>query len=680
MTRKNTGVSFTLTIASIIREGGLPLFLLLFSALILKIVYQLDFDANNPLARYPVSDELLYISDAAEIASGTLERTEVFHSAPLYPYLLAPLFAVCGEDAMASRIFQALLGTGSVLLFYLTARFFFTRPWALLAALVMVLYYPFSFFESKLLIITSAVFFMNLSLLLFIGQIQVPRIYLAACAGIAVGITTALRPNLILMIPLFIIWFIWVFRGRSWWIRGLLFLAGVALPIIPFTIHNYKAADDFVLLSDNGGINFYFGNNPSSRGSFFIEDPTWGHIEQQFYMAKTIAEEAQSHALKPSEISDYWFKQGLTFIREQPGAYLYLLFQKLKSFLENFEYAIIYSPSVERHLTRSLYIPFLPYAVIVAGAFLGLAALGLMLGKRKEIGDPKGGVTGFDSEKWLPVFIILFINLLTVLLFFNYSRFRLIVVPSMILIGIFGCSYTLDCFRAGRWRGFTTLAAATAAGLVVSLVISPWEEPMKELWRLQKSHGFATIAEAYSRAGKYENADRYYTQAMELLPDNSITVSKRGMLRIEAGNLEGAKADLEEALRLSPDYALHYAALAEFYGRDSSFRDLDKALELIQEALLHPIQTPQIMSNIRLVEGNIRMSRGEPQLAVGAYEDAYNSSPYMTEALFLTGLALKESGDRENAALWFQRCIDADPNNMQARFELQQMAGSRRLR
>ena len=112
--------SLLVTVGAILREGGLPLAVLMVVVLALKIAFQIDYAAHNPLAGSPVSDELLYIQSAAE---GAIAEGEVFHSAPLYPYLLAAVFAVCGPDPAAARLFQALLGAASVLLFYMAARF-----------------------------------------------------------------------------------------------------------------------------------------------------------------------------------------------------------------------------------------------------------------------------------------------------------------------------------------------------------------------------------------------------------------------------------------------------------------------------------------------------------------------------------------------------------------------------
>ncbi|MHC4944860.1 MAG: tetratricopeptide repeat protein [Planctomycetota bacterium] len=660
------------TIRAILREGGIPLSILITLTLALKLVFQFDYQAHNPLAQFPISDELLYIHSAGEIAAGKLSPDHTYHSAPLYPYLVAPIFGICGPDPMAVRIFQALVGTGSVLLLYLITRFLFTRPWALCAAGSMALYYPFTFFEGKVLIVTSAVFFLNLGLLFLIALCKVPRPGPALLAGIALGIASALRPNLILLAPAALLWILFAIAGRRKWVTALVMLVGFALPIAPFTLHNYIVEKDLVLLSDNGGINFYFGNNPSSGGSFQVDDPKWGHIEHQFFTAKEIAEAETGRSMKPSEISRFWFNQGLSFIKEQPLDYLFLLYQKFKSFLENFEYAIIYTPPAERDLTWSLYIPFLPYALFVAGSAAGLFVLIVSVrGGRKrtrEGGESQAGA--IPLSPWMLIILILAVNVASILLFFNYSRFRLVALPTMILLSLLVVEQIIHYGKARQRSRILGALLAAAIALLCSLVTDPFQEPGMEQWKLQKAHGYSTVGTAFGLAGDFESAERSFTRALAIKSDMDLILSKRGRLRIEAEDYDGAKADLEEAVRINPNYSMHHAVLADFCSRRTPYRDLDRALESIQQALQLPTSAPATLSYIYMTEGNVRMERQEYDLAIGAYQSAYDLAPYMYDLLFLQGLAHKSKGELEKARELFKRCLEGDPGHFAAQEEL----------
>jgi 4-amino-4-deoxy-L-arabinose transferase-like glycosyltransferase/Tfp pilus assembly protein PilF len=646
-------------LGTLLREGGLALLLLLLITLAVKIAFQIEFNARNPLARHPVADESLYIRMAEEIAEGRFSTGEVFHMAPLYPYLMAPVLKVCGSDPFGARIFQALVGTLSILVFYMTARLYFSKSWALVAAASMVLYYPITFFEAKLLIATSALFFTALSLLFLAGQRAKTRLWTSGAAGIAAGLAAAVRPNLILFCPLAGLWLFWAFRGRKGLVRALLFLIGAALPILPFTVHNYLAEEDFVLLSDNGGINFYLGNNAASRGSFHIGNQMWADIEYQYPMAKLVAEGETGRTLKPSAVSRFWFAKGLEFPREKPLEYLVLLAKKLKSFLENFEYAIIYTPPAERDLSLSLFFLFLPFAAILSAAGVGFCAW-----LRDRGGKPSRNASSGEGA-WGPVLILLIINMISVLLFFNYSRFRLTAVPAMILLGVYGLRAVRDLLAQKR-KGALAAHLATA-GLLLAVSLVPWGDQ----WRLQKAHGLATVASAFRDGQETASAEAYYTKALETAPELDIIRSRRAMVRIQLKDFEGAKEDLDRAVRINPDFPLHLITMATLYASDAPFRDLDRALHFVQSAAEKPMLTPHDRAQVYSTEGAVRMERQEYGWAARAFESAFALTPENVEALFLSGLAHRLNGEMEKAKRAFLEVLQLDPDHAGARQELQ---------
>ena len=45
-------------------------------------------------------------------------------------------------------------------------------------------------------------------------------------------------------------------------------MVGLLVVILPFTLRNRIAGDDWVFISSNGGINLFIGNNPLATGGF----------------------------------------------------------------------------------------------------------------------------------------------------------------------------------------------------------------------------------------------------------------------------------------------------------------------------------------------------------------------------------------------------------------------------
>ncbi|MEW6750786.1 MAG: glycosyltransferase family 39 protein, partial [Candidatus Latescibacterota bacterium] len=80
------------------------------AALAVRLVYLAEI-ADTPLFRVPVVDARTYVDEARYLVQESwLGRPVPFWQPPLYPYLLALVFAVGGEDYLVPRLLQAALG------------------------------------------------------------------------------------------------------------------------------------------------------------------------------------------------------------------------------------------------------------------------------------------------------------------------------------------------------------------------------------------------------------------------------------------------------------------------------------------------------------------------------------------------------------------------------------------
>jgi tetratricopeptide (TPR) repeat protein len=84
--------------------------------------------------------------------------------------------------------------------------------------------------------------------------------------------------------------------------------------------------------------------------------------------------------------------------------------------------------------------------------------------------------------------------------------------------------------------------------------------------------------------GKYENAVQTYSHALEINPANPDTYYFRGLAKLMAEDLVGAKADFNEAIRLNPNYLGAYINRGIIFKRtgelDKALKDINKAIEL----------------------------------------------------------------------------------------------------
>jgi 4-amino-4-deoxy-L-arabinose transferase-like glycosyltransferase len=95
---------------------------------------------DTPAFAHPVVDGVAYDAWAQAIAGGDWIGTEVFYQAPLYPYVLATIYAAVGRDLAAVRIVQAVLGAASCILLGAAGTRFFDRRVGLAAALLLAVW------------------------------------------------------------------------------------------------------------------------------------------------------------------------------------------------------------------------------------------------------------------------------------------------------------------------------------------------------------------------------------------------------------------------------------------------------------------------------------------------------------------------------------------------------------
>jgi hypothetical protein len=99
--------------------------------------------------------------------------------------------------------------------------------------------------------------------------ISTPGFLLIFISGLLLGYATLVQPSL-QFLPLVagVLLFMVLGLNRSSSLKVLFLCLGAAIVIAPWTIRNYQQLDHFVLVSTNGGDNFYRANNPLADGGY----------------------------------------------------------------------------------------------------------------------------------------------------------------------------------------------------------------------------------------------------------------------------------------------------------------------------------------------------------------------------------------------------------------------------
>ena len=101
-----------------------------------------------------------------------------------------------------------------------------------------------------------------------------------------------------------------------------LFVAGLAIVLLPVAIRNYAVGGGFYLTTSQFGPNFYIGNNPNADGTYHVA-PLRSRRAGIRAAGCHGARRARHRApLTPAEVSSYWTDRALDFITRQPRSWL----------------------------------------------------------------------------------------------------------------------------------------------------------------------------------------------------------------------------------------------------------------------------------------------------------------------------------------------------------------------
>jgi len=626
----------------------LALFLLAF---VIRFVY-LNQIKLNPYFDTPQIDALWHHNWAKEIAGGDWIGKEVFFRAPLYPYFLGILYALFGKSFYLPRLIQIIVGSLSCVLIFLLAKKLFNRTAGIIASVIACFYAPFIYFDAELLIPVLIIFLdLMLILLLLSAEVRLKKRWWLL-AGTMLGLSAVARPNILIFVPFVLLWICMRFREKNKnriIPSALFFLLGSFLIISPVTIRNWVVEKDFVVISSQGGMNFFIGNNPISDGktatAAFVSLPLEDYRDNVWISSIRLAEESVGKKLKPSEISNFWFKQGLNFIQTHPLKYLRLLSKKLYYFLNSYEiesnknlYFFSRWSSLLRLFLwdRLLRFPF--------GIICPLAILGIIL----------------NAKYWRKYFLLyafVFSYMLSVILFFVTSRFRLPVVPFLIILASYSVYWLVDKIRNGQTRPFL---------ISLSILIPLFLITNSNLFGIKEtdlSRTYNSLGMVYAKKGQHDAAITIYQKGLEINPTSAELHRNLGRAYWDTGHRNKAVKEYELAISLNLGMAGTYAELGYIYGRmnrdEEAFQANRKALE---------IDSTQVRAHISLAF--LYEKKGLYEQAAKEYQEALRFEPEMADLHNYLGYAYVRLNLKDKALVEFKKALKLDPNYVDAHVNL----------
>ncbi|MBU1577635.1 MAG: glycosyltransferase family 39 protein [Candidatus Edwardsbacteria bacterium] len=396
-------------------------FLVIFSAAFAIRLGYLFKIKDQPFYIFPLGDSAVYYQRALEILSGKIINPEVpFLGSVFYPYFMSAVLLVSNQSLFFVSLIQIIFGSlACCLVWHLSWKLSKNRTAALLSGLTAAFYGPLVFLDADLLMISITVMSVAGGLLFLVKAREEQKTRWAMASGLLLGLACLDRANLILFIPAGA-FYLYSKRQSVKISLGLIaaFLTALLAVALPVTISNSLHNKDLSLTGSNMGINFYIGNNPEAPGVFMLPESSGLENSNLYQSSKAIAEKEAGRELKPPEVSRYWLGRGLEFIISQPLAEARLMLKKIGLFFNAYE--------IPNHL--NFYFIKREYAPILNIAFLGFWFVG-PLALAGIFWLIKDGISG-TGRLYLSFLIIYLISLLP---FFIADRYRLPIVPVMIV-------------------------------------------------------------------------------------------------------------------------------------------------------------------------------------------------------------------------------------------------------
>ena len=506
---------------------ALALALLLALALGLRVVHLADV-ARSPFFARPMIDGQAYDTWAQAIRAGTAPARP-FYQDPLYPYLLALLYAVFGHQYLAVYILQLLLGLAVTALIFDTARRLFDFRAGVAAGFFAAVYPVFIFYEGMVEKTALAVFLLALTLWATIRSLRPGRWPWPLLAGAALGLAALVRANLLAFAPLLVLAL--ALRGTPRLRSALLAAAAVLAVIAPVAIRNSLLAREPVLTTTQAGQNFYIGNGPHNRTGQY-EAPPWVRANPAFEEtdARAWAEQQAGGPLSYGGVSRLYFRRAFEWFAAKPGDFLRLLARKTLLFVNRTEVPDNQDIAFFARYSRVLRLPLPGFAAIFC---LGLA--GIILFFRRGA-----------AHATLALFFGLYAA--SVIAFFVLARYRLPAVTALLPFAGGMVAWFLDHWRTRRYR-----RAAAGFGLVLACLAVTLVPLRRADRRAEDAQCLANLAATYYHEGDTAAAIRTWREALAIGPGQSEAARNLGIILLGRGELDEASRLFEQSTRSNPD-------------------------------------------------------------------------------------------------------------------------------
>lgn len=515
-------------------------------ALALRLVYIAQ-AGSDPFFEALGLDAKYYDDEALRILAGTLPR-EPYFMGPLYSYFLAGVYAVAGHSYDAVRVLQCVMGAATAVAAWGIARRLAGAAAAVVAGVLVAIYPEFIFYSGSILYPTLAALLDTAAIYFFVEHARSARARDLALGGFLLGLSAVGQATVLAVAPGILVW-IWLLErrdARRTIRRAAPLLAALAVAILPVTARNIVVGGEPVLLTSNGGLNFYIGNGPEANGGYVkpkgldvYEDPS----------GRRLLERQEGRALTSRDVDAIWMKAGRDAVADDPARFASLLLRKTMLYWGAIELPQI--ESFEFQKGASSLVTALDALPISFGVLGPLSALGVVF-------LAAAARTRRQARAVLaPPVIFIGLYSATIVIFFVISRYRLPILPALF---VFAAAALVVCARAARAfaSGTRDTAAARRAALAAVALVLFSLAVNANPYDVSKTSGFGQchfrLGIIARQKGRIDDALAQYRKSIEYDPAYAPARMNLAEIFLARQDLDGALAELREAVRIDPEY------------------------------------------------------------------------------------------------------------------------------
>lgn len=677
---------------------------------------------DNPGFSNPIMDASYHHYWAKGLATGEwlvpesyndpMIRSIPYQKFPGYSYFLAFIYYIFGPNFLAARIVQMGLGLWNCTLAFVFGRKWFGSAVGFIFSAFMSSYWIFIYFEGELyspvLLVSGA-----LSLLYILSLwTEKANFLFGTLGGLVLGLFALIRANILLFVPVAIMWLAWVLHRRKnlpdFSLAVLGFVLGIILAVCPATIRNYVVANELVLISSNGGLNFFIGHNELSDGM----TPTIPNLKElagfdswtlfDYPVIIRGLERKLGRSMTHSEASAYWRDEAIHYIKTHLWESLIRTLRKVVLFWGPKEIANpteIHYDHMNSRILRKIPGNFSSIlSLFIAGTILFFH--NFKKRNRDNAIDGSGeNVLKFQETQYEVIVLILlfiFTYFASFLPFFVSARFRVPIIPFLLLLGAYGLQQigkfaaNRDFLRVVSWLGVVVFLYAMLKTNIIDYKpdLAQWhfyrgssflqngqtnmaiKEYLKSL-RIKPDfpQAYNHIGAALQNQGKHENAIAYYLKALLIKPDFADALNNLGAALVSQGKYDEAIVVFNRALGGRPNYAQAYYNLGMAFAFQGK---MEQAITHYTRALLINPDYAEAHYELGVIFDGQGQSSGT---AIEHYFKALLIRKDYAEAHNNLGVILAEQGKLLEAITHFSRALQIKPDYSDARINLETAKG-----